>query len=355
MRMGESALDRRDRVIGCILGGAVGDALGAPVEFMSLREIRDRYGNNGIQELDIAYGRVGAITDDTQMTLFTAEGLIRAQSRYRDRGICNPASVVYRAYLRWLKTQGYTDPALPYFDTAPGWLVGVHELHSRRAPGNTCISALASGQMGTREGPINTSKGCGTVMRVAPVGLIDARDPFALGCETAALTHGHITGQLAAGALALIVHLLLESHSLDDAIAATLDRLSTETGNEETTTAIRRAVALAESDVAPIAETVEHLGGGWIAEEAIAIALFCALVAKDDFAYGVGLAVNHTGDSDSTGAIAGNLLGAKLGTDAIPSRWLDQLDLREVIQTVAEDLATWYRDDEVWRDRYPPV
>jgi ADP-ribosylglycohydrolase len=115
------------------------------------------------------------ITDDTQMTLFTAEGLLRAESRGREKGICHIPSVVYNAYIRWLHTQGYPknkDHDLIY----DGWLIGEKELYARRGPGNTCLSALLSGKMGTMERPINNSKGCGGVMRVAPVGLLYGKD-----------------------------------------------------------------------------------------------------------------------------------------------------------------------------------
>ena len=73
----------RDRVRGCLLGGAVGDALGAPVEFMERSEIVARFGEQGIRDYAPAYGRLGAITDDTQMSLFTAEGMLRGWVRYR--------------------------------------------------------------------------------------------------------------------------------------------------------------------------------------------------------------------------------------------------------------------------------
>jgi hypothetical protein len=122
--------NRRDRIAGCLLGGAVGDALGAAVEFMSLAEIREMFGANGIAEYAEEYGRFGAMTDDTQMTLFTAEGLLRAQVGSVAEGVCDPSSVVHHAYLRWLATQGVkpnvdlgqnpADTGQPWPD---GWLV----------------------------------------------------------------------------------------------------------------------------------------------------------------------------------------------------------------------------------------
>jgi ADP-ribosylglycohydrolase len=175
-----------------LLGGAAGDALGAPVEFDSIASIRQRYGPDGIVDFDEAYGRRGAITDDTQMTLFTAEGLLRGVSRYEAKGICHPATVVYHAYIRWLHTQGYRSESRFSADRFDGWLFQVTRLHSRRAPGRTCVTALFGAAMGTRESPLNDSKGCGGVMRAAPVGLVAVNEgvAFTLGCETAAITHG---------------------------------------------------------------------------------------------------------------------------------------------------------------------
>src|SRR5688572_25378176 len=98
----------RESFRGCLLGGAIGDALGAPVEFLSRAQIRERYGEKGIESFDVAYGRRGAITDDTQMTMFTAEGLLQALSRRRRGMEESPELVVHRAYLRWLRTQQFT-------------------------------------------------------------------------------------------------------------------------------------------------------------------------------------------------------------------------------------------------------
>jgi ADP-ribosylglycohydrolase len=202
-------LTTRVRMRGCLLGGAVGDALGAPVEFLSLAEIRGRFGPEGIRDMAPAYGRVGAITDDTQMTLFTAEGLLRAWVRQSTKGICHPPSVIHHAYLRWLLTQGERPEGIDV--GCESWLYSVGALHARRAPGLTCLSALRTARgFGEPAVAQNSSKGCGGVMRVAPIGLLASRlgghdRVFGLAADVAALTHGHPTGQLSAGFLAVAV------------------------------------------------------------------------------------------------------------------------------------------------------
>ena len=316
------------RIAGCLVGGAVGDALGAPVEFQSREAILTEFGAAGITDFAPAYGRTGAITDDTQMTLFTAEGLIRAEVRWRSSGVCNPAAVVHNAYLRWLWTQGGgTLPGRLPKDglEVDGWLASVNGLCSLRAPGNTCLSALRGGRMGTIEEPINDSKGCGGVMRAAPVGLCRARDPFRFGCEAAAITHGHRSGYLAAGFLARTISAVLAGDDLDAALDGARAELLSWEGSNECLAAVDAARSAAEIEK-PSPEKVEALGRGWVAEEALAIALYCALVSER-FEAGVVLAVNHGGDSDSTGAIAGNLLGAVHGVSAISASWLERLEL----------------------------
>jgi ADP-ribosyl-[dinitrogen reductase] hydrolase len=355
---------------GCLLGGAVGDALGAPVEFMSLVEIREMFGRSGITEFTTAFERKGAITDDTQMTLFTAEGLLRAfvAGATKDSAV---AAIVSGAYARWLATQGRA-PGIGLFDQ-DGWLFAVHEMHAERVPGAGCLAALEKmARPGERAG--NDSKGCGGVMRSAPVGLwcarLDegashervARHALELGALLAGLTHGHPTGRLAAGVLAALVALLARGESLTSAMARVKVLLSRYPGHTETLAAMMRAEVLAGAGV-PRAETVIELGEGWVADEALAIALLCALTAPD-YESGVRLAVNHDGDSDSTAAITGNLLGAMHGVEAIPKRWLISLELRRVIIETADDLATFpdwpigeFMPDsdaaDYWKQRYP--
>jgi ADP-ribosylglycohydrolase len=329
--------DLRRRIRGCLLAGAVGDALGAPVEFAGLDEIRHRFGPEGLREPTPAFGRAGAITDDTQMTLFTSEGLVVAAAGGRLGERSSVVRSVHRAYLRWLRTQGERSSHPTFERTAEGWLTGVPELHSRRAPGVTCIGALVGDRMGRPEHPLNMSKGCGSVMRIAPLGLaLAADDPFGLGCDLGALTHGHPTGYLAAGFFAHVIREVVTGASIEAACEDAREELCRRPHHEECADAVDRALSLVQRG-RPSPESVETLGQGWTAEEAVAIALYCALVAPD-LECALRLAVNHGGDSDSTGSLTGNLLGAALGDQSIPGRWLDVLELRAEIERVADEL-----------------
>ena len=343
------------RIRGCLLGGAVGDALGAEPEFMTLEEIRAAFGPAGVRGYEEAYGRRGAITDDTQMTLFSAEGLIRAWVRGSLKGLVDIPSVVRHAYLRWLLTQGIVPGSGEVGQD--GWLFRVRGLHSRRAPGNTCLSAL---QVGLEAPAVaaNDSKGCGAVMRAAPFGLFpvlgDAERAFEVAAQCGALTHGHVSGYLSAGHLAATVAGLREGMALPAALVQADAILQRQEGHGETWRALAAAYLLAERGP-PSPEALEGLGGGWVGEEALAIAVCCALTAED-FAEGVLRAVNHSGDSDSTGAICGNLLGVLWGEAAIPAGWLAELELREEIGRLADDLfacGTGAREPEATWEDYP--
>ena len=325
------------------------------MEFLDRDSILTRFGPDGITNYAPAYGRLGAITDDTQMTLFTAEGLIRSWVRGSMKGVTTEEGVTAHAYLRWLLTQGESPKNRIDLlnDEARGWLFERPGLHNRRAPGNTCLSALrdmpALGQPAR-----NTSKGCGGVMRVAPAGLYaaaasrgnDLQAAFDLGARLCALTHGHPTGILAGGVFAALTFAVVRDFTLPEGLAEAKSVLVSRPDHEEVLDALTLAEKLANSTTPPH-EAISQLGAGWVADEALAIALYCTLVA-DDFRQGVLLAVNHGGDSDSTGAIAGNLLGAMHGIDAIPSEWLEPLELQDVIRELADDLVEFpdWRIDE---------
>ena len=348
-------MNRLERIKGCLLGGAVGDALGAPVEYLEWSAIEAKFGPRGIVDFSPAYGITGAITDDTQMMLFTAEGLLRAYVRGSSGRTCHVPSVIHHALLRWLMTQDHQSAVLISTD---GWLVDELALWSRRGPGITCLNAL---QASTRLGmpAENDSKGCGAVMRVAPCAFF--ANAFEYAAESGRLTHGHPTGYMAAGLFADILQRMVDRQdSLEHAVTESLAKHGQKVGMEETRSMLERVLFFFYEGYRPTPQRIADFGAGWVAEEALAIGLWCALSA-DSFEQGVINAVNHSGDSDSTGLIAGHLLGIQYGPAAIPARWYEKLELHDVIEQVAKDIERVPRDfcgyggefDQLIERRYP--
>ena len=353
----------KSRLVGCLLGGALGDALGYPIEFERPgAALLARYGAAAPVSLRFAdAARGGLVSDDTQMTLFTAEGLIRARlSRATD-----PTPHLLRAYQRWYTTQAMR--ATQVVATPPrgqGLLLADARMHARRAPGNTCLAALAASFMGrapaTVADPPNDSKGCGAVMRSAPFGLVAAsrEQAFQQARDAGVLTHGHPSGYLSSAYFASLIFDLSRDQPLEAALNHADALLEREAGAEETRESLLRARALAAQG-APGAQAIEQLGGGWTGEEALAIAVAVALTAggrsSQHVAEALWRAVAHGGDSDSTGSLVGNLLGAMHGSEALPASWLAELELCDLIETMAVDLWASFLDGKAPdRGAYPP-
>ncbi|EPT1451864.1 ADP-ribosylglycohydrolase family protein [Escherichia coli] len=321
--------DFRSAYLGCMLGAAVGDAIGLPVEFLSLAAIRKKHGPAGIQGYEPCYGGIGRFSDDTQMSLFTAEGLLDAEV-----GRGNLVTAGAQALINWLETQGVRNPRIPHQYIG---LVARASLHERRAPGNTCLSSLrAMHDLGDMA--VNDSKGCGAVMRMHPVALycwakgFNASGTMAVANTLGALTHAHPSGYLSGGAMAVIITALLNGFSLRDAGYQAVCALHGKAGAQETIDAINTALELADTDTLTD-EAIRRLGEGWVGEEALAIALYCA-IKGESFKEGVLMAANHDGDSDSTASIAGAMLGLIHGVKGIPADWLCELESRDLVELV---------------------
>lgn len=313
------------RRLACLVGGAIGDALGYRVEFDRWPAIVREYGPEGIR----LAGASGAlvVSDDTQMTLFTLEGMVRAA------GTAEITSEIREAYLDWYGTQagGRMSRELR------GQLARHAAMCQVQAPGSTCLSALRQGGQGTIERPINNSKGCGGVMRTAPLGFLPESVNDAallrLGGEAAALTHGHPDGYLPAGAMAVFTRDALNDVAWELSVAKVLEFVRERAASEGTVAAIEAAVKAAADGVAS-REKVSALGEGWVGEEALAIGLYAAKVAKT-FAECIELAANHDGDSDSTASIAGQLWGARYGLQGIP------LEIAERVDVIGALVGVW--------------
>lgn len=348
-----AAYPPEERVLGCLLGGAIGTALGMPVEGLSLAEIRQRYGATGLTDYVDGRAPAGSISGDAQLMLLTAQALVQSSVRARSRGIGGATGgLLQMAYLSWLQGQGETIPDQGWL--SGGWLTSEPAITARRSPGRTLVAALRKAAerrkpgwpLGTVDEPINDSKGCGGVTRTAPCGFgtPTARAAFLVGRDAAALTHGHPSGHLPGGVLAATVWGLVRGQALPDALAVARGELAVQPGHEETTRALDAAMALvAEGEPTP--EKVESLGAGWTGEEALAIGVYAAFAAErwtqPNGPGGLGLlvAVNHSGDSDSTAMICGNLLGAGHGPEAFPRPWRDRLEAADAVRRLAADCA----------------
>ena len=365
-----------DKIRGSLIGGAVGDALGYSIEFDSESSIFARYGEKGISEyaLDTFSGKA-VISDDTQMTLFTANGLLVGNTRVAMRGIGGaPHCYVEGAYQDWLLTQdsSYSEVSSNKRYTEKGgssWLLDVPELFCRRAPGNTCLSALRHPNRAEDciERPVNNSKGCGGIMRVAPVALlydgsesgnVDIRNLDKEGAYVAAITHGHPLGYMPAAVVTHIINRMVygPKMSLKEAVIEAQKTCSEifEGFNhlDEMNQIIDLAIELSENDERDL-NNIHKLGEGWVAEETLGIALYCALKYQNDFSKAIAVAVNHKGDSDSTGAVTGNILGAVVGYAAIEDQWKRDLELHDVILEMADDLCHGCRMSEYSSYRDP--
>ena len=344
----EAVKHTKNNYIGCLLGGAIGDALGWPVEFRKLNDIRRQYGQEGITDLELV-GKKAEITDDTQMTMFTADGLLKSAIENFDEQETPDMSKVFNSYQNWLGTQyGH------YKKNNNGWISNVKDLYANRAPGTTCISAIQGGRPGSIENHINGSKGCGGVMRVAPAGLMYYKNPekaFEVGARCAALTHGDPSAYLPAGVHSAIIANLVNGQGLEESVDNSIEILKGYEGNEETLELLEAAKEYAKSDM-PTDTAISLLGEGWRGDEAIAMSVYCALKSPEDFEKALILAVNHNGDSDSTGAITGNILGAYLGSDKIPEKWKNTVELSTELEQLALDLYNKPSEIENAKERY---
>ena len=226
------------------------------------------------------------------------------------------------------------------------------ELNHRRAPGNTCMSSLDDIYRG--KDPINNSKGCGGVMRIAPIPLyatvqdrMSIEEADHLAGDAAEITHQHPLGYISAALMSHVIYrLALDIEPTQDGMKRYVMEGVAEMRNqykayhndvERMAELAERAIFLLDNGKTDL-ENISHLGEGWTGEEALAIALFCALKHFDNFEEAMIAAVNHGGDSDSTGAVTGNILGAAVGYDAIPQFFKNDLEMHDLILHMADDL-----------------
>lgn len=356
-------MDKRDRIRGAMIGCAAGDALGYPVKVLSEAAIVERYGLRGITAYDLDENGTARITADTQLMLLSANGILFAHTRGALRGIMAPVYQYFDAfYMDWYRLQTEKQPRR----ARCGWINAYPALSAKRAPSPTSMRVFSSDKFGSMDEPVNDSKGSGCLLRAVPIGLSYSDDPayiLDLAANTAALTHGNEVAWVASGVLALIISLIIHQElSIAEAVNETLKALDksfpdSRKAVHELLSSIWSARPLATSASSDL-DAIHALGEGWVANEALAIGILCALRYENDIAGAMTFAANHGGNSSTTAAIAGMLVGARIGFNAIPDRFVDRLELVDVILELADDVTTdcpmsdWGPSNPVWEHKY---
>lgn len=306
-----------DFVKGTMWGLALGDAIGKPIEFLNLWQIKEDYGPEGLTEIP----EHPIWTDDTEMTFAVARALIKTHKLT----INEITTQIADEFVVWLDNPGY-------------------------APGNTCTSGAYNYKKNIEKAWWETglyTKGCGSAMRVAPIGLFfsDIDKLFKVAYNSSLITHTHPTAIAAAVGAAFLVRLALNKIEIDlwpEKVKAIVENIA-EPGKTEFCNAIDTAVGALE--IKDKKEAIKSIGKGWIGEEAVAIALYCCMKypKAEDFKKMLILAVNHDGDSDSTGCIAGGIMGAMHGYEALGEEmheWTNKFREKKRMEDIIEEMIT---------------
>ena len=331
-------MQRVQRASGSLFGLAYGDSLGRSTEFWPVERIEQVYGPSGPTELT---GEPALVTDDTQMALALGRAIL-------DAGELSPQAL-----------------ADPLRDRFIAWL---QSPDNNRAPGNTCLHACMALYEGAEwlDASVLESKGCGANMRVTPVGLVPGVDLATMAGAAqfqSAFTHGHPTALAASELTAYATRLSREGYPLVDVATLLRERCDSQrevyredwlgdlwrrshAGSREEFISrgwgeCRKAIdavwaALAGAD--PAADPCLATGAGWVAEEALATGLYCAMLFPDEPVAALGRAANSSGDSDSIACLTGAFLGAAHGMAAWPADWQERIEYADLL---AELGAAW--------------
>lgn len=293
-----------------LFGLALGDALGYPTEFYKLTQIKQQFGEMGIQEPPDP----ALYTDDTQMTIALTEGLLDAGL---DADLDSQMNAIGNRFVEWM-----------------------HSPENNRAPGNTCLTGTRRFEAGThwRESGVASSKGCGSAMRVATIGYLYQHDEAKLkevAHSSGIITHGHSAAIAASIAGAYLVKLALDGVHPNEYMRRVLefcDGISDEF--DQAILRVGHVLGWGSEEKA-----LTHIGEGWVGEEAVALALYCVLKYPDDYVTCVCRGANTDGDSDSIACIAGGIMGARLGLDAIPTDWRERCEKHDYLIDLAKRMA----------------
>lgn len=308
------------KFLGCIYGLAIGDAMGFPVEFFTLEQIRRIFGKEGITGFESFRQRkmltpsknpIGFYSDDTQMSIATARGLLGS----KDDSVEEIMNNISTEYIAW------------------------SESPDMRAYGRTCIRGVINMKKGMhwKNSGIPEGDGCGTAMRVSPIGLYfydDLKKLTEVSCAASACTHGHPTAIASGIITAYAISQVLNSTSPEKIFENVLrNSQNLEKGLGEKIFKVKEILEYENHF-----DALKELGLGWEAGEAVALALYCFMKNPNDYRKTILMGANTEGDSDSIASMAGAISGAYNGIKAIPQEWIEQIENRELLGEIATQL-----------------
>ena len=337
-----------DAYRGCLLGLAIGDAMGYPVDTKTWPQIQEDYGPYGLMGYDLRNG-YAEVSSHTQLAAFCCNGLLLGQTRGQVYGKMAPlVRYVHLSQQEWAVGQRrYDQPGRNFC-----WVFRVSELRHRHCTDTRMVETLNRDRPGSLEDPVNRYDTPASITASIAAGLyaktgrLRKGECDRLGAESVALTHGHPLAFLPGAVLAHLIGGCLH-HS--EKPLKTLIRFSVRAMQEQfmreyphevsqITALIEQAVSLAEERLVQPDDVMERLKCDTGAE-VLAGAIYAALLCEDDFDNAMVVAVNHSGRSAAVGSLTGAILGARLGEQALPEFYLDGLYLADVLRELADDMA----------------
>ncbi len=333
---------------GCLLGMAVGDAMGYTVDSRNWQEIQEDYGPNGLLGYDLVNGYAD-VTSYTQLAAYTCNGLLFGLTRGQMTGKMAPfIKYIALACREWASSQrSWGRPARNYC-----WLARKAELSRRHCMDTRMLETLSRESLGSLETPVNNFPGPYSLSCAIGVGLffdedrLDQQEIDRLGAEAVALSHGSPTAFLSGAVLTHIMSKLLRSPeaSLKKVVLEAVEAMKDQFGHQysqayDIATLIRHAITYSESHGVRAVDIMERIGCD-TAAQVLAGAIYTCLVCGEDFDRAMIVSVNHSGRSAAVGAIVGAILGIRLGEEALPEFYIECLEPGEVLQELADDLYT---------------
>lgn len=331
---------------GCLLGLAVGDAMGYTVDARSMAEIREDYGPNGLLGYDLVNGYAD-VTSYTQLAAFTCNGLLLGLTRGQMQGKMAPfVRYIGLSHREWAASQRpWGRPSRTFC-----WLIHRKEMCRRHCMDTWMLDTLSRETLGTPEEPANHFATPGSITAAAGVGLffdpenMDQAEIDRLGAEAVALTHGSPLAFLPGALLAHLISCTLRNTlcGMKELLEEAMDAFSRQFSHEYAQTddicaLVRQAIALSGDESTVPVDAMERLrceNGAQV----LAGAVYACLVGQEDFDTAMIIAVNHSGRSAAVGAVTGAILGARLGVEALPEFYLECLEPAEILMELADDL-----------------